>query len=211
MASLARLKIVVSGAILGFNLAETPGALIYLWIVLAVGFLSLSFLFSDRKSRYILGFYVLFAVFSGAFFEALFGDKLGYWWAGRYSLPVYGTAVVVAGLILEKNYNAPNSGRKQALVRYKQVVFKLNVVILCGLNYWAFYQYLGLTTIGPNWPALYFLKRAFWQPPFGSQIYLALYLILMIGLVLFSMRLSTQAFEDYGDSPHLIHLHKTAP
>jgi hypothetical protein len=184
-----------------FGWLDTPSpALTWVPWIAAVGFvLVLAVMWTRRRDVVILLALLTAVIFVPVLLEsARYDDTGGYFWQGRYTLPLAVGLPVLATIALASS----ERGRQLANKRF---LFAIGSVV-CVAHVLAFAQNLRRYAVGYD-GEIQFWKNAEWSPPVSPLLLTIAYTIVVIGFVcwVFASSASTDRISFAGPVQHLSH------
>jgi hypothetical protein len=184
-----------------FGWLDTPSpALTWVPWIAAVGFVFLLGVMWARRRDVVILIALLIAVIAvPALLEsARYEDSGGYFWQGRYTLPLAVGIPILATIALAST----ERGRQLATRRF---MFAIGAVV-CVAHVLAFAQNLRRYTVGYDGEVQYW-KHPAWSPPVSSLLLTIAYTIVVIGFVwwVFTSSVPMDRISFAGPVQHLSH------
>jgi hypothetical protein len=186
--SLNRLREIIGW--FGWLDAPAPGITYLLWAFAFGALLVLALLAWRRRFLLVAGAVAVATVGAPIIFETFQADQVGFFWQGRYSMPLALGVPVLLAMSLATRRATPESPAGD------RVVGAVAIAVVVG-QVAAFGQALRRNTVGYD-GALDFLIHPDWQPPLPPWLLTALYLVVVSGFAWWVASPPRRAAETTG-------------
>jgi hypothetical protein len=184
--SLNRLREIVGW--FGWLDAPAPGVTYLLWVFAFGALLGLALLAWQRRFLLVAGATAVVTIGTPLLFETFQADQVGFFWQGRYSMPLaLGVPVLLAMSVATRRPRSESDGMEHLVGAVAIAVVVAQVA--------AFGQALRRNTVGYN-GALDFLVNPDWEPPLPAWLLTVLYVVVVSA---FAWWVTSRATETRGE------------